>query len=114
MTTKLKPTPGNLVVREFPESEMTDSGRLYIPATANRQNSAKVVEILAINPPPDEDPENYFKVGDRVIIGQWQGTEVTVGTGQNAVKQIIINESSVLATLESDNGDEAYAKLSRL
>lgn len=110
MTTRLKPTPGNLVVRELPESEMSESGYLYIPQTANRQNSARTVEILAINMPKDEDPDNYFKVGQIVIIGQWQGTEVTVGKGQNAVKQIIINESSVLAILEDEHGNEAESK----
>lgn len=110
MTTKLKPTPGNLVVRELPESEMTESGYLYIPATANRQDSAKTVEILAINPPDDEDPENYFKVGELAIIGRWQGTEVSVGRGQDRQTYMIINESSVLATIAREDGDEVKSE----
>lgn len=103
--TKLKPTPGNLIVRELPTSEMTESGYLYIPATANRQNGAKNCIILAINPPPDEDPDEYFKVGQQIIIGNWQGTEVTVGRGKDAQQQIVINESSVLAIVEEEDGN---------
>lgn len=101
---KLNPTPGNLIVRELPVSEMTESGYLYIPATANRQNGAKTVVILAINPPPDAEVDDYFQVGQRVLIGNWQGTEVTVGRGQNSQQQIVINESSVLAIVEEEDG----------
>lgn len=101
MTTTLKPTPGNLVVRELAVEEKTASG-LYIPATAEREIGSKVVEILAINPPPDADETDYFIVGQLVIIGKWSGTEVTVGRGKDAVKQIIINESAVLAIMEED------------
>lgn len=90
---------------------MTESGLLYIPATADRQHGAATVEILEINPPKDEDPEDYFKVGQRVIIGKWQGTEVTVGQGKDRLIVLIINESAVLATIkEETNGDEAESQ----
>lgn len=102
MTTTLKPTPGNLVVERLPEEEKTASG-LYMVGT--QEKSASVVRVLAINPPVDEDPENYFKVGDHLIVGKWQGTEVTVGRGLSEKKFMIINESSVLATLENFDGE---------
>jgi co-chaperonin GroES (HSP10) len=100
----LYPTPGNLVVEKLPEEERTESGLILV---GSQDRSAYAVRVLEVNPPKDEDePENYFQKGQKLIIGKWQGTELTIGVGLKRKTVLIINESSVLATVREDDGEQ--------
>lgn len=94
-----RPSPGMLVIQPWSEDDKS-AGGIWIPATAIKEGAVVVGEVKAINPPPGDDPEDYFKVGDIVVIGKWAGTDIKLDP--RADKLIIVNEDSVLATLEPE------------
>lgn len=99
-----QPSPGMLVIKPWTEDDKT-AGGIWIPATAVKEGSVTVGEVVAINPPPGDDPDNYFKVGDVVVIGKWSGTDIKLDPRGH--KLIIVNEDSVLATLEPEPVDDS-------
>ncbi len=113
MRYKISPTPGMILVSPMPEEDRTASG-LYLPGA--RDNSIFIGKVEAINPPVsrvagETDPDDYFKVGDMVLIGKWAGTEVSIRQNVVTEKYILINEDSILATLteETEDGSSSEA-----
>lgn len=106
MKYSINPSPGMLVVAPLADEEMS-AGGIWIPptVTARGQSSVTVATVERINPPKGDDPENYFKIGQLVVCGKWVGTEIEIGDGR---KYILVNEDSILATLEpaDDNTDK--------
>lgn len=102
MKTNPKPMPGNLVVERLPEADRTASG-LYV--TSDPQKSAYLVQVRRVTAPKDiGDMDEYFKPGDILMIGKWQGTECQVRKPDGtATTFLIINESSVLAIMEEED-----------
>jgi co-chaperonin GroES (HSP10) len=101
MRTRLRPSPGMLVVELLQEETMTESGLHLINA---KETSSHIGVVKAINPPPSDDPADYFRIGDWVVIGKWAGTEVAVGPRKEK-KFLLVNEDSILATLEEEDGE---------
>lgn len=104
-----QPSPGMLVVRPWQDEELSHGG-IWIPSTAQREGSTVLGEVLAINPPPSDNPDDYFKVGDIVMIGKWSGTDFKIDPRGD--KLILINEDSILATLEPIPNDSDSASTS--
>lgn len=106
-----RPSPGILVIEPFAEDEMT-SGGLWIPATAQREGAVMVGTVRHINPPVshvsgETDPDDYFKVGEVVVCGKWQGTDFKLDP--RGPKLVLVNEDAVLTTLEPDDDSTTSA-----
>jgi co-chaperonin GroES (HSP10) len=99
--TRLVPTPGMLVISPLPEETMTKAG---LHLVHQKETSSYVGEVIAYCPPAD-DPEDYFKVGQHVVIGKWAGTEVSVRKGIKTNNYLLVNEDSILAILEEEAED---------
>jgi co-chaperonin GroES (HSP10) len=98
--TRLKPTPGILIIVPMAEETRTASG-LHLPLA--RETSTNIGIVEAVCPPAGEAAEDYFKPGDHVVIGKWAGHEVTIQHTDGTRKRfIIVNEDSILATLEEE------------
>ena len=93
----LKPLEDRVVVQPLDAEQTTASG-LVIPDTAKEKPQEGVV--LAVGPGRfDEDGEKRIpldvKVGDRVLIGKYAGTEIKI----EDVEHVIVREEEVLGVI---------------
>lgn len=95
-----KPSPGMIVMQPWTEDEKS-AGGLWIPATAQREGAVTVGTILHVNPPLGDDPEDYFQVGDIIVVGKWVGTSIKLDPRGDTL--LLVNEDAVLTTLEEDD-----------
>lgn len=89
------PLADRVVVRALEAHDRTTSG-LYIPDTAKEKPQEG--EIVAVGPGKYEDGKLVpmsVKVGDRVLYGKYNGTEVTL----DGNPYLILRESDVLAII---------------
>ena len=94
-TVKLQPLEDRIVVRPNEAEETTASG-LVIPDTAKEK--PQEAEVLALGTGKNEEGEIIefsVKVGDKVLISKYGGTEVKV----NGEECVIVNESDILGIL---------------
>jgi chaperonin GroES len=103
---KFKPLHDNVLLRRIEVEERTP-GALIIPDTAKEKPVEG--ELLAVGPgAPDElgklRPPGV-KVGDRVLIAKWAGTEVLIG-GED---RLILKEFQVLGIAEPSKRSTAEA-----
>ena len=92
----LKPL-GDRVVLRFTEVEETSKGGIILAASA--QEKPQVAEILAVGPGGVVDGKEIkmeVKVGDRVILSKYSGTEVKLGKDE----YVIAKQSDILAIVE--------------
>ena len=93
---KLKPLADRVVVKMVETEETTKSG---IILTGSAKEKPQVAEILAVGPGGIVDGKEvkmYVKVGDKVITGQYAGTEVKL----DGEEYIIARQSDILAVVE--------------
>lgn len=88
---KLLPTLDKIVVKPIEIEEM-NSGLLL---TTHNKKDAKAYEVVAVGP-GIPGLEMFVKVGDKVVIGMYAGTEVKDGEDT----YIILRIADVLAILE--------------
>ena len=91
----VRPLADRVVVKSLEEHDRTSSG-LYIPDTAREKPQQG--EIIAVGAGRYDDGELIpmsVKVGDRVLYGKYNGTEVTL----DGHPYIILRESDVLALI---------------
>jgi len=76
LSVKLDPSPGHVAVIPDTREEVTASG-IVIPDTASDQKSS-IGTIYAVGKGKDKDgvDASDYKVGDRVIFGQYAGEEI--------------------------------------
>ena len=89
------PLADRVVVKSLEEHDRTQAG-LYIPDTAREKPQHG--EIIAVGPGRYEDGglvPMSLKVGDKVLYGKYNGTEVTL----DGHPYLILRESDVLAIL---------------
>ena len=89
------PLADRVVVRSLEGHEQTRGG-LFIPDTAKEKPQEG--EILAVGPGRFDDGKRVpmeVKVGDKVLFGQYSGTEVMI----DGEALLILRESDVLAIL---------------
>ena len=92
----LKPL-GDRVVPRFTEVEETSKGGIMLAASA--QEKPQVAEILAVGPGGVIDGKEVkmeVKVGDKVILSKYSGTEVKLGKDE----YVIAKQSDILAIVE--------------
>ena len=92
---KVNPLADRVVIRPLEEAEQMRGG-LYIPDTAKEKPQQG--EIVAVGPGRFEKSERVpmeLKVGQRVLYGEYSGTEVTIEDEE----YLIIKESDVLAVI---------------
>ena len=93
---KLKPLRDRVLLRRSQEEERT-AGGIIIPDTAKEKPME--AEVLAVGPGARDDKGKVTPLdvapGDRVLIGKWAGTEVTID-GEDL---LIVGESDIMGVL---------------
>ena len=88
----IKPLADRVVIKMLEAEETTKSG---IILTSKAQEKPQVAEVVAVGP-GDKDVTMEVKVGDRVLISKYAGTEVMV----DGEEYTILKQSDILATVE--------------
>ena len=71
---KLKPMADNVLLKAYEAQETTVSG--IILATTNKEKPA-IYEVISVGP-GTKDVTMTVSVGDRVVVGKFVGTDVTI------------------------------------
>lgn len=93
---KLKPL-GDRVVLKFIEAEETTKGGIILASTAKEK--PQIAEILEVGPGGLVDGKEVkmeVKVGDKVILNKYAGTEVKLGQEE----YVIAKQNDILAIVE--------------
>lgn len=95
---KIKPLGDRVVVKMLESEETTKSG-IVLPGTAKEK--PQVAEIVAVGPGKIDDDGNKIvmevKVGERVLISKYAGTEVKV----DKQELTILKQGDILAIVEN-------------
>ena len=93
----VRPLRDRVVVRRKEESEQK-VGSILVPDSAREK--PQEAEVVAVGPGRLSDDGKVLpldlETGDRVLIGKWSGTEVTVGSEE----LLILKEDEILGVLE--------------
>ena len=92
----IKPLADRVVIKMLEAEETTKGG---IILTSSAQEKPQVAEIVAVGPGgvvDGEQVEMEVKVGDKVLISKYAGTEVKV----DGVEYTILRQSEILAIVE--------------
>ena len=92
----IKPLADRIVIKMTEAEETTKSG--LILASASKEKP-QIAEVVAVGPGGMVDGEKidmYLKVGDKVLLSKYAGTEVKV----DDVEYTILRQSEVLAIVE--------------
>ncbi|HIW54104.1 MAG TPA: co-chaperone GroES [Candidatus Ruthenibacterium merdigallinarum] len=93
---KIRPLADRVVIKNVEAEETTKGG---IILTGSAKEKPQVCEVLAVGPGGNVDGkevEMTVKVGDKVLIAKYAGTEVKVD-GEECV---IVRQSDILAVVE--------------
>lgn len=93
---KIRPLADRVVIKNIEAEETTKSG---IILTGSAREKPQVCEVLAVGPGgvvDGKDVEMTVKVGDKVLIAKYAGTEVKVD-GEECV---IVRQGDILAVVE--------------
>ncbi|MBK8231890.1 MAG: co-chaperone GroES [Candidatus Eisenbacteria bacterium] len=95
--TKIRPLGDRILVKRLEEAQQMQGG-IYIPDTAKEKPTQG--EIIAVGPGKTLDDGKILKlevkVGDRVLMGKYSGTEVKI----DGEEFLILREDDVLGILE--------------
>lgn len=100
MPTSFRPLGDRVLLKRLEVEERTAAG-IIIPDTAKEKPGEG--EVLAVGPGiPDETgklrpPE--VKVGDRVVFGNWTGTELII----HGEDRLVVQASDILGVIEGDS-----------
>lgn len=92
----IKPLIDRVVIKMVETEETTKSGIILAAAA---QEKPQVAEVVAVGPGGIVDGKEvkmYVKVGDRVIMSKYSGTEVKL----DGVEYTILRQSDILAIVE--------------
>ena len=93
---KLRPLLDKVVLKKVEAVEVTKTG-ILLPGTA--QEKPQVSEIVAVGPGGlvnGNEVKMTVKVGDKVIVGKYSGTEVKI----DGEEYSIVSQSDILAIVE--------------
>ena len=93
---KLRPLLDKVVLKKVEAQETTKAG-ILLPGSA--QEKPQMSEIVAVGPGGLVDGKEVvmtLKVGDKVIIGKYTGTEVKL----DGTEYTIVSQSDILAVVE--------------
>ncbi|MDE5605647.1 MAG: co-chaperone GroES [Eubacterium sp.] len=88
----IKPLADKVLLSQVEAEETTASG-LFIAASA--QEKPEFMNVMAVGPGTEDDPMTV-KVGDKVIITKYSGTEVKV----DGTQYVIASVKDILAVIE--------------
>ena len=92
----LKPLADRVIIKMVKAEETTKSG---IILASNAKEKPQIAEVIAVGPGgkiDGEQVEMYIKVGEKVIVNKYAGTEVKF-EGEDL---IIVRQNDVLAIVE--------------
>lgn len=92
----IKPLADRVVIKMTEAEDTTKSG---IILTANAKEKPQIAEVIAVGPGGVVDGKEIkmeVKVGDKVLINKYAGTEVKV----DGEESIIVRQSDILAIVE--------------
>ncbi len=99
MSIKVRPLHDRILVRRIEEEGEVKKGGIIIPDTAKEKPQEG--EVVAVGEGKIlEDGERQpmdVKVGDRILIGKYSGTDVNIGDDE----YLILREEDVLAVITS-------------
>src|SRR3569623_257023 len=94
---KFRPLHDRVVVKRI-DAEEKPAGGIIIPDTAKEKPSQG--EVIAVGPGGRDEAGKLIpidiKVGDRVLVGKWSGTEVKID-GQDL---LLMKESAIMGIVE--------------
>jgi chaperonin GroES len=94
---KFRPLHDRVLVRRL-EGEEKTAGGIIIPDTAKEKPME--AEVVAVGPGARSEIGELHplevKVGDRILIGKWSGTEVKI----EGTEYLILKESDVMGVIE--------------
>ena len=88
---KLKPMADNVLLKQHEAAETTASG--IILATTNKEKPM-IYEIVSVGPGTKE-VEMLVKTGERVVVGKFVGTDVTI----DKVEYKFVKQDDILAVV---------------
>ena len=88
---KLKPMADNVLLKQHEAQETTVSG--IILATTNKEKPA-IYEVVSVGP-GTKDVEMTIKAGERVVVGKFVGTDVTI----DKVDYKFVKQDDILAVV---------------
>ncbi|MGN1085510.1 MAG: co-chaperone GroES [Porcipelethomonas sp.] len=92
----IKPLADRVVIKMTEAEETTKSGLILASAAKEKPQIAEVVAVGPGGMVDGEKVEMYLKVGDKVLLSKYAGTEVKV----DDVEYTILRQSEVLAIVE--------------
>ena len=93
---KIKPLCDRVVIKMVEAEETTKSGIILAGAAKEKPSIAEVVAVGPGGVVDGEKVEMYLKVGDRVLLSKYAGTEVKL----DGEEYTILRQSDILATVE--------------
>ena len=88
----IKPLADRVLLKAVDAQETTESGLIL---AASAQEKPEMSEVIAVGPGTDENPMTV-KVGDKVIIGKYSGTQVKLDGEEYTISEI----KDILAIVE--------------
>ena len=96
MATKIRPLGTRALVKRLEPSELKSDGGLFLPDTAKEKpQEAEVIALGTGKNDEGEIVEFSVKVGDKVLISKYGGTEVKL----NGQEMLILSESDILGVI---------------
>lgn len=92
----IKPLADRIVIKMTEAEETTKSGLILAAASKEKPQIAEVVAVGPGGVVDGEKVDMYLKVGDKVLLSKYAGTEVKV----DDVEYTILRQSEVLAIVE--------------
>ena len=88
---KLRPMADHILLKASEAAETTASG--IILATSNKEKPA-IYEVVSVGP-GTKDVEMLIKVGDKVVLGKFVGTDITL----DKIEYKFVKQDDVLAVV---------------
>ncbi len=92
----IKPLADRVVIKMTEAEETTKSGLILAAASKEKPQIAEVIAVGPGGVVDGEKVEMYLKVGDKVLLSKYAGTEVKV----DDVEYTILRQSDILAIVE--------------
>lgn len=99
MSVKIKPIGDRVLVKHIEESKEQTRGGIIIPDSAKEKPQEAEVIALGTGKKDDNGKVQAFevKVGDRVLISKYGGTEVKI----DEAKYLLVREDDILGVIAS-------------
>jgi chaperonin GroES len=88
----IKPLADRVLLKAIDAQETTESGLIL---AASAQEKPEISEVIAVGPGTDENPMTV-KVGDKVIISKYSGTQVKLDGEEYTISEV----KDILAVVE--------------